>query len=120
MGERMNKINHELQRILSDIILHEISHPEVQPFFYTVTSVKCSTDLHHAQVFISVLGDAQQVADGFKMLCRRLSAIQRLFAPRVHLKYTPKLFLKLDDTALKAERIQQLLHQVKSGDATDE
>ena len=112
MPERMNKINHELKRILSEIILHELSHPDLQGYFYTVTQVKCSPDLHNAQVYVSVLGTCEQAKQGFTMLCRRLKAIQHLMASRVQMKYTPKLYLKMDDTALKAERINRILEQV--------
>ena len=50
MNDRMNKVNTMLKKAVSDIILFELNQPELLPYFYTVTHVKCSPDLHVAEV----------------------------------------------------------------------
>lgn len=120
MSDRMNKVNNMLKKVISEIILLEVQNSfDGQMFFYTVTGVKCTPDLRDANVFVSVLGDESQANKGFKYLCRQLKDIQRLMASRIHLKYTPKLFLKFDETALNAEKIESLLHKVKDSDEQD-
>ncbi|MBN2143589.1 MAG: 30S ribosome-binding factor RbfA [Candidatus Aureabacteria bacterium] len=112
MPYRMDKVNEELHKILSDIILTELNEKDASAYLYTVTSVKCSRDLQNATVFVSVLGDKEKSSHGFLILCRHLKKIQSLFSERIHLKYTPRLYLKLDETAAYAERIGRLIDQV--------
>ncbi len=114
MSTRIDKINSELQKKLSDIILFELSEPSLSSYFFTVIRVDCSADLQHANVFVSILGDKNKSEKGFSELCRHLKKIQKLMAARIHMKFTPKLFLKFDDTSLYVAKIDSLLNQIKS------
>ena len=114
MSTRMDKINSELQKRLSDIVLLELNEPSLSPYFYTVIKVECSADLQHANVFVSVLGDKDKSEKVFSELCRHLKKIQKILASRVRMKFTPKLFLKFDDTSLYVARIDSLLSQIKA------
>jgi len=112
MSSRMNKVNILLRKVVSEIILFELNQPELTRYFFTVTKVKCAPDLQNAEAFISVLGDTDQTQQGFVLLCRNLKRIQRLLGPRLKLKYTPKLFLKLDQSAAYAQKISKRINEV--------
>jgi ribosome-binding factor A len=115
MGTRLERINSELQKKLSDIILFELNEPSLNSYFFTVIRVDCSADLQHAIVFVSILGDKDKSEKGFSELCQHLKKIQKLMANRIRMKFTPKLFLKHDDTSLYVAKIDALLNQIKSG-----
>ena len=56
MGVRLLRINESIREILSSVIATEgLKDPRVG--FVTVTGVDTSSDLRHAKVYVSVLGD---------------------------------------------------------------
>ena len=72
MSERLKRINSMLQKVISEIIQKDLDHPDIRTFFYTVTRVKITPDLQHADVYISVLGNEEKADLGFQRLCRHL------------------------------------------------
>ena len=52
---RMRRVDEAMREVLSDAITSELKDPRVG--FVTVTSVDTSSDLRHARVYVSVLGD---------------------------------------------------------------
>ena len=66
------RINEQVQRQLSRIILREIKDPRISPMT-SVTSVEVSPDLKTCKVYISVYGDAEEGArtmEGLKSAAR--------------------------------------------------
>ena len=53
-GNRLNRINEELKREISNIINYEVTNSNVTGMV-SVTSVKISPDLRYAKVFLSIL-----------------------------------------------------------------
>ena len=104
--------------MISDIVFHDLNEPELLSYFYTVIKVDCSADLQHANVYVSVLGDKQKSEKGFSVLCQNLKKIQKVLAPRLRMKFTPKLFLKFDDTSQYVAKIDQLLEKIKTDDSS--
>ena len=54
-SERMRRVDEAMREVLSDAIAHDLKDPRIG--FVTVTAVDTSTDLRHATVWVSVLGD---------------------------------------------------------------
>ncbi len=73
-----------------------------------------SADLRNANVYFSVLGDAEQVAQSRTCLLRAKRFINLKLGESLDLKYTPKLYFKLDETAQEAQRLQLVLRDVEN------
>ncbi len=54
-SERLRRVDEAVREVLSEAVTKEIKDPRVG--FVTVTAVHTTSDLRHAKVYISVLGD---------------------------------------------------------------
>ena len=61
MSRRLEKISDLIMRELGRVIQNEISDPRIG--FVTLSRVKISPDLSHAEVFVSVMGSEQDEAN---------------------------------------------------------
>ena len=106
---RMESVARELQEEIARIIRVDIDDPLIG--FVTITDVDITPDLRHARVYYSVLGDDEQKRECGKGIRRAAKYIRGMIAERLDLRYTPALRFELDETAEKAQRIEQLLRQ---------
>lgn len=109
--DRMRRVDEAIRKVLGDVLQRELKDPRVG--FATVTGVRTSSDLSHAQVLISVLqiGDPPEHTpeDTIAGLRSAVGFLQRRVGEELGLKNTPVLRFQLDDTVDRALRIQQLL-----------
>jgi ribosome-binding factor A len=107
--QRLEKINHEMQRVLGTLITTELRDPRMG--FATVTRVEVSDDLKHAKVFTSVIGDrhvARQTLDALEHASRFLRGE---LGHRIDLRYTPELTFIEDRSAEKAIELAKTLRE---------
>lgn len=109
--DRMRRVDEAIRKVLGDVLQRELKDPRVG--FATVTGVRTSSDLSHAQVLISVLqiGDPPEHTpeETIAGLRSAVGFLQRRVGEELGLKNTPVLRFQLDDTVDRALRIQQLL-----------
>ena len=82
----------------------------------SITGVDVSPDLHFARVFISGLKEEDTKAV-VKDLQAARGRIRGHLGKRIHLRYTPELEFKYDETTMRASRIEELLMKVKRDDS---
>ncbi len=104
---RMRRVDEAMREVLSEVITSEVKDPRVG--FVTVTAVNTSTDLRHARVYVSVLGDDTRRKLSMKALDSARGFLQRRVAAQLRLKHTPQLTFVYDDTAERADRLERLL-----------
>jgi ribosome-binding factor A len=107
MSNRMRRVNEAVREVLSDALTQDLKDPRVG--FVTVTAVDTSPDLRHARVFVSVLGEAEVRDATIAGLQSAHGYLQRRMADELRLKHTPLLTFEEDDTARRADRIEQIL-----------
>jgi ribosome-binding factor A len=83
----------------------------------TVTDVKTATDLRHARVYVSVLGDVAAQDATLAGLRSAHGYLQSRVAAELRLKRTPELEFELDRTAERAARLERLLQDEEAGGA---
>jgi ribosome-binding factor A len=105
----MRRVDEAMRAVLSDAIATDIKDPRVG--FVTVTGVKTSPDLHHARVFVSVLGDQATTDASMDGLRSAHGFLQRRVAFELKLKHTPALTFEYDDTVDRGMRITHLLKE---------
>jgi ribosome-binding factor A len=114
-AERMRRVDEAMREVLSDVLTHELKDPRVG--FVTVTDVKTSPDLRHARVYVSVLGDAEAVEASLEGLRSAHGFLQGRVGTELRLKNTPALSFIHDDTAERAQRLEQILQDRGDGPA---
>jgi ribosome-binding factor A len=103
MGHRLLRVNEALKEVISRVIAGSLMDPRLG--FITVTGVKSSPDLRHAQVYVSVLGNSTQHESSMEALRAAHGYIQSRLSDELRLKRTPQLEFIYDDTTDKAMRI---------------
>ncbi|MGH2836423.1 MAG: 30S ribosome-binding factor RbfA [Solirubrobacteraceae bacterium] len=106
-GARMRRVDEAMRAVLSDAIAKDLQDPRVG--FVTVTGVKTSTDLRHARVYVSVLGDDAARAASLEGLHASHGFLQGQIAHSLRLKHTPALTFEYDPSVDRGMRISELL-----------
>jgi len=94
---------------LVEVLRHDLKNVDIG--FASITGVDVSPDLHFARVYISGLNE-EQTRDAVEQLQHARGAARRFLGQRIRLRYTPELDFKFDDTAMRASRIESILHDV--------
>ena len=109
-NNRLNRINEELKREISNIINYEVKNANVTGMI-SVTSVKISPDLRYAKVSISILNskNVKQTLAGLKAAS---GFIRTRIAEKINLRTTPELVFELDESLKYGERIDKILEDI--------
>ncbi len=91
-------------------ILTELRDPRIRDV--TVTYVEVSSDLRHAKVHVSVMGDEQQQNLSMRGLQNAAGFLQQKIARRIETRYTPKLVFKLDQGVKHSIEVSRLLSEL--------
>lgn len=105
----MRRVNEVLREVVGAAIGSDLNDPSIG--FVTVTSVETSPDLRTAKVFVSVLGSEEEREASLTGLRRAHGVIQSRIAAETHMKRTPTLTFRYDDTIEKGDRINRLLEE---------
>jgi len=107
---RIQRVRELLKREIGVAIRREISVEKAG--LVTVNDVDVAADLKNATVFIGILGSVEQQKKGFGLLNKNRKRIQHLVARAVILKYTPQLRFVIDDSAVRGNRVMQILDEL--------
>jgi ribosome-binding factor A len=110
--QRMQRIDHEMQRVLGTLISQELKDPRLG--FTTVTRVEITQDLRHAKVFVSIIGDrhvAKQTMDALKHASRYLRGE---IGHEIKLRHTPELQFVEDRSTERAINLSKALRSAAS------
>lgn len=109
--KRIKRLNSLLKEVLSEIIIQEVKDPRMAPLV-TVSSVDISNDLHHAKVFVSIIGDEKQRRDTLEALESAAGFIGINASKKVVMRYFPTLTFKLDTTVDEQMKIDALIDKI--------
>jgi ribosome-binding factor A len=116
VSERTARLDELLREEISSVIRREVDDPRIG--FVTITDVEVSPDLRHADVWVSVIGSAEEKKQTLRALSRAMPFIrQRLGVLR--LKRIPELHVKDDTTAQRGTRVLQILDELEHGGEGD-
>lgn len=111
--KRTDRLNSLLKEVISEVIFREVKNPHVNELL-TVTHVDITKDLHHAKVYVSVIGSDQQKNDTIAALQSAAGFIAVNSSKKITIRYFPALTFKLDESVDKQMRIEMLLHQISA------
>ena len=108
---RIEKLQELIKQEMSKMLLKELKDPRIG--FVTVTDVEMTGDLREAKIFVSVMGDEEQVKNSLEGLNSALGFVRREIGQRVRLRFTPEISFALDTSLDYGDHIQKLLLQVE-------
>jgi ribosome-binding factor A len=109
-SRRLEKAAEAIRAVVSMAILAELQDPRVRDV--TVTHVEVSSDLRHAKVHVSVMGDEARQKLSLRGLQSAAGFLQAKIAERIEIRYTPKLSFLLDQGIKRSIAVAQILQQV--------
>lgn len=113
MTRRTERLNSLLREVISEVIVREVKNPHISQLS-TVTSVDISKDLHHAKVYISVIGDQADKEETLSALNSAAGFISLTASKKVTMRYFPNLKFYIDETAEKHMRIDSILKEIEN------
>jgi ribosome-binding factor A len=119
---RIQRLNEQIRQDLAELISRELKDPRLTGLV-SITSVELSPDLRYAQVFVSVLGSADDRKRSLAALRSAAGFLRTQIAARMTTKRAPELHFVADQSIEQGERIMHLLREVEpplSGEAKSE
>jgi ribosome-binding factor A len=116
MSERTARIDELLREEISEIVRREVDDPRIG--FATITDVETSADLRHADVWVSVIGNAQERKQTLRALSHAMPFVRGRLG-RLRLKRVPALHVKEDDSSERGTRVLAILDDLEQGGEGD-
>ena len=110
-NNRLERIDEELKKELSNIIAFELKNPEATCMI-SVTRVRVTPDLKYAKVYVSIL-NAKNDDKTIEALKKSSGFMRSLIAKRVNLRITPELVFEKDDSLEYGAKIESILKELK-------
>lgn len=110
VNNRINRIDEEYKKELSNIIDRELKDPNITGLI-SVTKVKVSTDLKYAKVYVSIMG-AKNLQETMKGLKNASGYIRTELAKRINLRNTPEITFEIDDSIEYGAKIDNILKEI--------
>ena len=112
-SRRLAQVNELLRETIGQIMVEQTSDPVLSSL--TVTEVKVTPDLRHARVYVMCRRPepGEEEIGTPENLLEAAEKVQRLMAPQIRIKRTPRLAFQIDDTEERASHLEQLLQQVR-------
>ena len=113
--QRRQRIDHEMQKVLGTLISQQLKDPRLG--FTTVTRVEITQDLHHAKVFVSIIGDRHVARQTMDALAHASRFLRGELGREIKLRHTPELVFVEDRSTERAINVSKTLREAAGGDA---
>ncbi len=111
MSRRINRVEKACREELSEILQREVKDPRVG--FVTITKVKVTPDLRHAKVYVSIMGNEEEVENSIAGLESAKGYLRSHLGKHLRLKFLPELEFLRERIAEEALRLNEIMRQVK-------
>ena len=118
MTRRTERINNLIRQEVSKLLQQEINDPRLVNFI-SVTRVTTSSDLRHAKVYVSVLGDGVDTNEMLQGFTAASGFLRRELARRLTLRHVPELSFRFDNSIERGAEILRLIEQASSDSTED-
>jgi ribosome-binding factor A len=114
---RTSRVGENVRDALVAVFRNDLK--DVQLGWSSISEVEVSPDLHYARVYITGLKeqDTKQTVEALRKVAPK---IRHFLGRRIHLRYTPELDFRYDETAMRALRIETVLREVMPPEETAE
>ena len=109
---RVEKLQELIKQEVGKILLMDIKDSRIG--FVTVTGVEMTGDLREAKIFVSIMGNDDQIKSSWEGLHSALGFIRHEIGKRIKIRFTPEISFAIDKSLDYSEHIQKLLLKIKS------
>jgi ribosome-binding factor A len=110
-GRRVERLNEQVKREVADILRTKVKDPRVGTV--SVTGARVSRDLSVATIYVLPSGDAQAQRQTLEGLSAAAPYVRNEIGERLRLRKLPELRFLRDTSLEHANRIEQLLHELR-------
>ena len=115
MGKKYERrVNQLILRKITMLLLEQSNDPRLSEV--TITDVSVNGDTTRAEVYFSIIGDADEIAEAQQALNGAAGWLRNQMAPSLRLRNLPKLEFIYDPSLANGARIEELLHQLHEED----
>jgi ribosome-binding factor A len=111
---RPERLAETLREEITEIVGYELEDPRL--LSVTVTDVIVSPNLRDAKVFVLVEGDESEIREALKALHHAAPFVKQQVALNLNVRYAPHLHFVRDTVEERANRIEELLGEIKQGE----
>lgn len=112
MTERTARLDELLREEINEVIRRDVDDPRIG--FLTITDVEVSPDLSHANVWVSVIGSAEEKKLTLRALSRAMPFVRQRLG-RLRLRRIPQFHVREDETAVRGTRVMRILEELEQG-----
>jgi ribosome-binding factor A len=112
VSERTARLDELLRQEISEVVRREVDDPRIG--FVTITEVEVSPDLRHANVWVSIIGSADERKQALRALAHAMPFVRGRLG-KLRLRRIPDLHVKEDDSAERSTRVMAILDDLKKG-----
>lgn len=109
--QRSERVGDLLVELIAELLRRDIRDPRLGAV--TITAAKVSKDLRHARLYFNLLGRRENKKEALAGLESATGFIRSKIAKQLKLRFVPTIEFFYDDTQDEAQRIEDLLKQVK-------
>lgn len=118
MSYRKEKLEEQIRRIVSELLIREIKDPRIG--FATITGVELAKDYSTARIGVSVLGDPHDLRKTLEGIQSATPFIQHRVGKSLSIRITPKLSFYLDSSIAEGTRIVNILNTLEESERKKE
>ena len=108
---RMKRIQDQMKRVLTEILETKVNDPRVDGVY--ITDVTVDRELDYANVYISSLGGKEDAEEMLNGLRNAGGFIRYSLSQEIELRSMPQLRFFWDDTPERADRIEEILSEIR-------
>ncbi len=109
--KRARRVGELIHQEICRILLRQIGDPRLKQL--TITRIKLSDDLRCAKVYVSLLGDEDQISQAMQGLDKAKRFIRGELGRNLKLRYIPELTFENDESIAYGFHINEVLCELK-------
>lgn len=112
---RTRRVEEQLRRDLAELIRHEIKEPGLG--MISIAEIRVSPDLNHAQVYVSILQDDEDIIEySLETLQAYAGKLRHLLGKRMHIRRVPELVFIYDDLIQRGTALGHVIEEAVEED----
>ncbi len=111
--KRLYRLQAEIQRIVSELLIEGLKDPRIDPMT-SVSKVELSNDTSVATIYFSIYGSQKTKEDTLDALENAKGYIRSRLAKVLEIRQVPELRFKIDESVEYSIEIQKILNKLNS------
>ena len=106
---RTRRVGEQIQREMAQLVQQEIKDPRLG--LVTISAVKLSKDMSHANIFFTVLDEEHPIEETLKILEGASGFLRHELAKRMQLRIVPHIHFKYDESISYGNDLSALINK---------